>query len=352
MEEDTTKKFRYAVIPVIYNSPETQWAVGASAAISFKNFFFTDTTTRRSVVQAVALFSQRNQVALVLESTIFFKNEKYFLTTHLSNTTWPDRFWGIGGKTPDVTKVLTGDKTDYSFQQTYFTPHLKIKLSQKSKHKMFVGLIYRGQWVYDILYDKNSLLDSSKVLGKDKNHFISGGGLSFSYDTRNATNWPTRGVFAQSTFVFYNEKIGSTFNKLTFDFDFRFYKQIYSNTILAFQFYNVLNIGQISIRELAMIGGANNLRGYYQGRYRDNNMYSFILEYRVPIVKDFALVGFAGCGNVYNEKFDVFETPLKYSFGGGARYSVLSKDQLNLRLDCGFADKNNFGIYLTVAECF
>jgi hemolysin activation/secretion protein len=132
----------------------------------------------------------------------------------------------------------------------------------------------------------------------------------------------------------------------------RYFQKLVKGHILAFQLYSYRTLGQTSLRELAALGGPNNLRGFYQGRYRDQNMFSFITEYRVHIYKRFSACFFGGLGTVYNSSRQLLANNLKYSGGGGLRFSLLEKEKLNIRLDYGYSNHLNKGFYFTVGECF
>jgi outer membrane protein assembly factor BamA len=103
---------------------------------------------------------------------------------------------------------------------------------------------------------------------------------------------------------------------------------------------------------MASLGGAGNLRGFYQGRFRDNSMYSAIVEYRAHIFWKISACVFGGVGDVYDKPKNINTGSLKGSFGGGLRLTILEKENLNLRVDYGYSDNYNRGFYFTVGECF
>ena len=189
------------------------------------------------------------------------------------------------------------------------------------------------------------------IFGKT-DHMMSGLGSSVSYDTRNSSYWPTKGILIQGTFTYFNTYLGSSYSDLKTTVDIRYFKKLIRHTVVAAQLYNYTNSGQAPIRELAMLGGAGNMRGFYQGRFRDNNMTTLIAEYRVPVWKRFSAVVFGGIGNVYLKINELVTSAPKHSFGGGIRFAVLPKEKLNIRIDYGYYNQSNKGFYFTVGECF
>ena len=92
------------------------------------------------------------------------------------------------------------------------------------------------------------------------------------------------------------------------------------------------------------------MRGYYRGRYRDNNMYSVQAEYRIPVYWRFGLDIFAGFGDVGpNIIFDLKTT--KPSYGVGLRFSVDKKEKINIRFDYA-RGKDSQAFYISFGEAF
>jgi outer membrane translocation and assembly module TamA len=94
------------------------------------------------------------------------------------------------------------------------------------------------------------------------------------------------------------------------------------------------------------------VRGFYYGRYRDNNLSSLQTEFRLPLVWRFGLATFAGLSNIYSEKNSFKFTNLKYNFGLGIRFLVDRKDNTNLRIDYAIGSNKNSGFYVSFGESF
>ncbi len=142
-------------------------------------------------------------------------------------------------------------------------------------------------------------------------------------DYRNDPDDPTRGG--------YYELRGTYFHDRRFDrFHFRRYQ------LELRQFLPVLARDTIALRALAVfshkrrdrfvpfflqptVGGGNDLRGYRQYRFRDENALVFNLEYRRRFGDVFQLVGFADAGRVFPEPSRIGLRGMRGSVGGGAR---------------------------------
>ena len=341
LKQDTSKKIQYLLIPVLFKTPETGFSFGISGSISFKTSFKNDPLTRTSVIQSIGFLTTRRQNIQAIDGSIYFPKEKYILLFQISHSYFPDRFWGIGSKTLNI----KGE--NYVYEQEYFYPHLKRKIADH----LFVGVQYEFQNVHHIRYKEGGRFDSSAFYGKQP-YKVSGLGLSLSYDTRDLSFWPSKGVYLQTLFTEFRKELLSDYNVFKWITDLRYYKKIYKSHIIATQFYNYSTFGQTPLRELAALGGSNNMRGFYQGRYRDNNMLSLISEYRLRIKGRFSACAFGGIGNVYHSFNEISLDDFKYSYGAGVRFALLEKEKLNIRVDYGYSSRYNRGLYVTVAECF
>jgi outer membrane protein assembly factor BamA len=339
--QDTSKKIQYLLIPVLFKTPEMGVAFGLSGSMSFKTSFKKDTLTRTSVIQTIGFFTTRKQNIQAIDAAIYFPKEKYIFLFQSSHSYFPDRFWGIGPNTKDK------PWEQYSFDQFYCSPHLKKRIT----NRLFTGALYEFQTVFNQTYKIGSNFDTSNFVGKSKYH-VSGVGLSVTYDSRNLTFWPSKGVFINSQFTHYSRFTFSDYNLLKWISDIRYFKKIYQSHILAFQFYNYRTFGNTPLKELASFGGPNNMRGFYQGRYRAKSMITLIMEYRMKIVGRFSACFFGGMGEVYSSRKDISISNLNYSYGGGLRFALLEKEMLNLRIDYGYSNRFNQAFYFTIAECF
>jgi len=339
---DSTKKLKYLIIPTLFKTPEVGIAYGVSGSFAFKTTNPKDSLTRTSIIQGTGFLTTHHQNVQAIDAAIYFPKENYILLTQLAHSFFPDKFWGIGPNTTDKPWER------YTYEQYYISPHIKKKIS----HRFWIGALYEFQSVYNINYVNGGLYDSSKFSGKNK-YNVSGTGLSLSYDTRNSTFWPTKGLYILSQFTDFRKELRSDFNVVKWVTDIRYFKKIQNaNHIIAVQFLSYETFGQTPLRELAALGGPNNMRGFYQGRYRAENMLSLIAEYRLHLKGRFSSCFFGGVGDVDNHYQELNTGNLKYSYGAGLRFSILPKEKLNIRVDYGYSSRFNRGLYVTFGECF
>ncbi|MBS1635505.1 MAG: BamA/TamA family outer membrane protein [Bacteroidetes bacterium] len=341
LQPDTSKRVNFLVIPVIFTGPETNWAFGASASMAFKTTHKNDSLTRTSIIQALGIYTLNKQYIGGLDATIYFPKERFILYSNVSYSYFPDKFWGVGPYTKPA------DIERYSTSQLGFSAHLKHKVWKR----LFIGALCDVKHVYDFRYWEHGNIDTNAIPGKQPYNLV-GGGLSISYDTRNSSFYPTRGYFIQTQCINYGSYFGSDYNMVKWMAEARYFKQIHTNIISATQLFSVVNNGTVPLKSLAMLGGSDNLRGFYQGRFRDQVYISLVSELRFPVNEMIGFTLFGGAGNVSHSLNSWRTDQLKYSYGAGIRLAIRPKDRLNLRIDYGYSDKNNKGLYFTIGEAF
>lgn len=339
-QKDSIKPKHLLIFPVVARSIETGWSFGTVGSSTFR-FSKRDTISRTSNMQLLLLYSTKKQLVTAINGSQYFDKEKYILNEQVSFSSYPDKFWGLGKNTPD------GNEESYKFKQFYVYLHMLRKVAPG----LFMGLLFETQRVWDIDYKPGGLFDQQKVAGRTDYH-VSGLGPSITYDKRNNAFAPDNGLFCQLSVNHFDKFWGSDFNYTNVVVDLRKYMPVFGNKVIALQLYSFNNTGEVPLRSLASFGGANRMRGYYDGRYKDNNQLIVQGEYRFPVYKRFSAVAFAGGGNVSSRFADYSLSDLKISYGGGIRFALDTKEKLNLRIDYGIGQGKNNGFYLQLGEAF
>ncbi|RFM27894.1 hypothetical protein DXN05_13290 [Deminuibacter soli] len=329
------------VFPVVAKSIETSWSFGSVVSWTYKTAR-KDTLSRTSNLQGLGLYSLQHQFIAAINGSVYFPKEHYILNHQLSYSAFPDKFWGLGNASPDSAEEA------YKFKQYYIYLHLMRKIGRN----WFAGVLYEQQRLLSLEYKPGGLFDQEKVPGKN-GYLVSGLGLSLTYDNRTNAFSPSKGTFAQVYFNHFDSYLGSDFKYTNIVVDFRQYLRIYKEQVLALQLFDFSNFGgAVPLRSLASFGGSNSMRGYYDGRYRDKQQLVLQSEYRIPVYRRWGAVAFAGIGDVASSPAAYELKTLKYSYGGGIRFALDTKEKLNLRLDYGFARGHNSGLYFQLGEAF
>lgn len=337
--QDTKPKNKIMILPLVARSIETDWSFGAAVSGTFKT---KDTTIRTSSIQGIALYSIKKQFVVALNSTFYFPKEREILNSQISYSSFPDKFWGIGPNSKTI------DEENYEFEQLYTNEHFQKKIFKG----LYFGAIFDRQKLFKLSYLPGGLFDKEGLPGKD-GYLVSGLGYSITADTRNHAFTPSKGFFLQYSSTLYNKTFGSNFVYTNYIIDFRKYVSLNKHFVNAIQAYLFLNDGdKVPLRSLATFGGANNMRGFYSGRFRDKNQFVFQNELRFDVFKRLSAVAFVGFGSVAPSLSKFSLNNLKYSVGGGIRYALIPSEKLNIRIDYGIGLGYSKGLYIQVAEAF
>lgn len=332
----------FTIIPLLFYTPETTVGFG----IGGQGTFFTkgsDTTTRPSTMFFSGIYTLRNQFLLTAEPQIYLNNEKYLIDGKFLFKIFPDYFWGIGNESADSLQE------DFNMQTTM----LEVALLRRLKPNVNFGFEYVFH-AYDMKeYEQDGLVASTEHF--QESIISSGFSMVINFDSRDNYQAPKEGSYYYLRSGIASKVLGSTWSFQYSTFDLRNYFKIKDKgrTTLACQVYLNFTTGRVPFQELSRYGGSIYARGYYLGRYTDNNMYVFQSELRQKLKGKWSMAVFGTAGDVYSDRNEIDLKKLKVSTGGGIRWQIRKGDPSLLRFDFayGFATKGT-GVYFGVNEAF
>jgi outer membrane protein assembly factor BamA len=330
----------FVILPYAYYTPETKIAFGAGSIYSFRSAD-SPTTDRPSSVRAALTYTQLNQMILALLPEIYLQKERYYYSGFYGYYRYPDTFWGIGGDTPD------GAKENY--RSNDFESNTTIQ--RQILPGLFVGPLLQYQYMKVNETSPRGVLQAGAIPGS-RGGSASGLGVIVRHDTRDHVYQPSAGFYNQCSAVSFGRAIGSDYTFNVLSIDLRMYRAVFGSHVLAFQTYDSFISGEAPFQMLGRLGGSYRMRGYYLGRYRDSNMITAQAEYRFPVWWRFGAVGFAGVGDVEGDARKFRIDRFRYSLGCGVRFMFDTREKINARLDIGFGDGDNAGVYAMVLEAF
>jgi outer membrane protein assembly factor BamA len=340
----STKRTQINGYPYLYYTPETELAFGVGGITTFYTSR-EDAILRPSKVALSGYYATTGQYKFSLNPQLYFGNNKTIISANLDYGHYVDKFWGIGPDTPDIEDAAAFESKGFGAEITVLVPP-PLKLFNRTSSGVIFDL-YNSDIV-----DKrdNPELASGDVRGSEGG-VSTGLGLSWNWDTRDKVFYPTHGGYHQVKGIYYGQWLGGSFDFNRYEVDLRQYQALSPTKILAFQVYAQTVGGTPPFYELPALGGQRIMRGYYQGRYRDESLLAGQVEYRTHVYKRLGAVGFAGVGDVGSRLRDVKVRDLKTSLGVGARFLFNKAENVNLRADVGFG-RGTSGVYFGLEEAF
>lgn len=317
-------------VPAIGYSPETKTYVGAVTLLTFD--LYDDSTTRTSNAKVEFNYTWERQMILEGGWNYFFNREKWFTQGLVHYSHYPDLYYGIGPDTPLENELI-------------YTSHRLVLDGQLLKnigHQIFTGL--------NVRYIRYSNLQTEDINPYPELMGQSTFGLGYSLmkDSRDNLLTPTRGAY-----LYFNSSYNfSQGNYLNLTMDMRYYKTWKQKYTLSGRLINEVNTGNPPFYDLAVLGGDKYVRGYYYGRYRDNNLTSLQSEFRMPLYRRWGLAFFGGMSELYSKTNPYGLSDFKYNYGTGIRFLVDKTERINLRLDYALGSDHNSGFYISFGESF
>lgn len=346
-EVDTTRKPSFMPIPVLGYSQESGLEFGLGALYS-RYMDPSDPSNRSSNFSLLGSVSTKKQYNVSLKGDVYTSQNKFHLIGELKFKSIPFNYFGIGNETLE------------SNENRVLEDQFKILLEAE---KQFLPNTYTGVSLGFERY-KFTNREEGGIFSTDEHvPYKEGGpvlflGLSQSYDTRNSNNYPTKGFFGRVTYQYAPSVFSrSKFNASQIRLKVSSFHTLADKLVLGLNgIYYTVQGNQTPFYLLPQLGNDEMMRGYYRGRFRDENLLTAQTELRYRFSNRFGIVAFAGTGRVYKNGDFSFKG-LKPNLGGGVRYFYDPAKGLSIRLDYGTGEKNpgekrQSGFYISLAEAF
>lgn len=331
------------VIPHASYQQETSWAPG----IAYGYYFKSKDISRISSISGSAIYTFRHQFLFNATPKLYFKNNNWYLYSNLNFKNYPDYYYGIGNSNTGIQQSFTSRILSLTLQPQYAVsknlyvgPYLSTRFEHVKTDSTF-------------LENKETIYERFGTAGWEPYSEIALGGV-MTYDSRDNSFYPAYGSFAKVALSFSVAGAGSTYSQQQISVDLRKYVPLFkSQHILAFQakFDGIFGANGIPFQMLPTVGGRDVMRGFREGKYRENLLMALQAEYRIPIYKRLKGVVFCTTGDVFDSN-DFKVDKLKFTYGAGLRCRV-NDARVHVRFDIA---KNNYGdklqFYITATEAF
>jgi gas vesicle protein len=402
------KKTATLVLPVVGYNPFTGVILGAAGISSFK--LGNPETTRLSSFVPSYTWTTNNQNVFRANSSLFTKNDNYYIFNSLLWSISPQTTYGVGANTsedweteinPSTIKfVLRGYKkviknlyvglnihydNKYGLEDNTADEIQDIITNGKSTNKSAQTV----QNEIDEKYGKeklnpfwqenidqtgfaNDYLNGTNVANLQQKYYTtpfgiepngtkegesvySGFGLNVLYDSRDNINTPYKGTYANFILNTFKDWTGSSYNSSLLYMDLRHYVKLTDNYTQILGFWGLANLtfGDVPYLNLPRIGGDDwfaSGRGYTAGRYLGEKLLYLETEYRVNVYKWFGVNLFANAHTV-SEKSGDFDY-INPGYGVGLTFRAIKQSRSTINLDYGAGKDGSSGLYMRFISAF
>jgi hypothetical protein len=334
-------QLKFVPVPLFSISPER----GASFGM-VGNYFFKaskDSATRTSYAFINLQYSTRNQFVSEVGYSIFSKKEQYYFEGRVGFRDFYERYWTLSNANTSNDVYLGMEYKLYSFRGRALK-HLS--------NQFFAGLAYHVSSYNNIEFEQKPFPSiPTNVPGYTKS-FVVGIGPAIIIDKRDNQFSPQQGHYVEASYRIHQTWMGGAYNYGQGNIDLRKYLPTKTNGLLALNAVATITNGTVPLLERQRLGSDKIMRGYFTGRFRDNEFAAAQMEFRQHLTKTFVLAAFASVGQTGNNLNEMSLTNMQHSVGGGFRYLINKKDRLYVRIDAGYTRQQNVGFYLALGDAF
>jgi outer membrane protein assembly factor BamA len=343
LEKIQQGNLKFVPVPVFTISPER----GASFGVLLNYFFKAnkkkeDSLTRGSVAYLNLQYSTRKQFVSDIGYSIYTNAEKYYLQGGFGYKDFYERYWTLSDNS---------SRNDAYLGVEYSQLFLKGRALKNFGNQFFAGFSYNLNRISSITFESKPIPAIPAVPGIDKS-FVAGIGPAISIDKRDNQFSPQKGSYVEASLRFHEKWMGSNYNYSQYNFDLRKYIPTKSKGILALNAVAAITQGSVPFLEKQKLGSDKIMRGYFSGRFRDNQFAAAQIEYRYPVGKSFVLAAFASAGQTAESLNKMELNLIQHSVGGGLRYLANRKGNLYIRMDAGYTRQKNVGFYFALGDAF
>ena len=339
--DSTEKRTSFSAYPYVFYSPESQFAGGAGGIYIF--YAGQQEDLKPSKIGFGGYYSTNNQYKLSVSPNLYLFDNYLYIEAPTSFGFFVNKYWGIGDDAPDFDNASYAIQTFTSTITVQIPPLLLFSADR-------TGLIFDFDQTEIVDKLENEKLEDETLPGYNGGT-IMGIGTDLVWDSRNNLFYPNSGIYQYFKAVIYPGGI-SDFNFALFELDVKSFLAIAPDNVFAFNMYVQSVVGDTPFYKLPALGGQKRMRGFFNGRYRDNFYGMLQAEYRQYFYRKWGVVAFAGAGNVANNILEYDFSSLKYSYGLGLRFLFNKQQKINLRMDIGFGSDGSRGIYFGIQEAF
>lgn len=344
-KSDTTRNTSFIILPAAAYAQETGLEFGAISVTSF----FTDkadTSTRTSAINAIVTFTTKKQSNFVIKPDIWSPGNRYHYSGVLRYKNFPFDFYGTGDETSEINK-------DRLKQKIFI---LSADVEKLITRRIYAG-INAGYENYKFTDKESGGIYETEAFEDKEGGKLAYIGISAIFDSRNTNTYTTKGSFLKLNYSYAPAISNDAFKGSMMHADFRNFMTIAPKVVLGFNAtYQTIQGSKLPFYLLPQLGNDQVMRGYYTGRYRDQNLVTAHGEIRYRFMNRFGVAAFAGTGSVFKNGDFAFRK-FKPNYGAGVRYFMDPARGLTLRMDYAAGEKRageerQKGFYFALAEAF
>ena len=335
---DSRKKIDFGFMPGPNYSSTTGLGLGLLGTATY-SADRSDPTLPRSNAAVYSNMTTAGFFLVGLRGTHIFPHQRYQLDYKVNLSTFTTSFWGLGYDNANH----DANETDYRRNRITAMARFMFRLAPNT---------YLGPLVNYRVVQAKGIDEEKKYLWQGQSGTVRAytAGLSFTYDSRDFMLNASRGVFVQVDQTFTPRFLGNkATNFSSTEVTFSTYGKLWKGAVLAGELHGMFNYGHTPWAFLAELGTNDRMRGYYDGRYRDQDLAEAQIELRQHIKGRHGVVAWVAAANAFASFSQLKWRHTLPNAGVGYRWEF--KKRINIRIDYGLTRKGG-GFIFNINEAF
>ncbi len=334
-KNDSIKKVNFAGIPVINYSN----AIGLSAGVMGQMFYKVsekDTISPTSSTGVFGMYSTNNTFFAAAFQKLYLNEDKWRVMFGLGLGNINYQYW-------QEIPVVGGDFIGFNTRAEF----AMLKVERKLVGKLYGGLrtvISTSKTDFDL----PDFLPPELLTDERRMNSL---GYLFNYDERDNQLNPYEGFNVEFKNDFFRKWLNSEDDFESFELTYNHYYPLSSERkIIVTRATASIATGDVPFQGQNVVG-QDDIRGYSNGKYRDNQVYAIQSEYRWRFENKFGMVGFFGLATAVENFSGLGKAEILPGGGVGIRYMMIPKERINIGVDVA-AGKGDWGLYFRIGESF
>jgi outer membrane protein assembly factor BamA len=326
-----------AAIPML-NYNRTQGVIIGAIVSNYFKINKKDSISPSSNVGVAGIYTAQNSYALFLYSQLFLEEDRWRVRAAAGTLDINFQFY------LDDPVTSTGNFSDYSTKANLVVLQVQRKIFNR---------IYFGPTGSFIKSTTTFSFPGENGQDSISRSILNNIGYIITNDTRDHVQYPTKGMFLNFKNQFYRNWIGSDYEFVRYIVNYnQFFKISKTDNKQVLVARATLNIatGNVPFEGQTVVGG-DDIRGYSQGKYRNNQVYTLQSEYRWNFHGKWGVVAFAGIATAVAKFSDISESQLLPGVGAGLRFRMLPSEKVNIGVDAGVG-RGDYSITFRIGEAF
>jgi outer membrane protein assembly factor BamA len=330
--KDTDKKTNFIPLPIIGYDKSLGFKLGAYLTV-LHSVSKNDTISPPSTSGAFGYYSTSDSWFTAGFQRLFIKNDDYRVVWALGTGKFNFQYY-------EDELIPGGGYIDYGTDRFLAVATIKRRVYSR----LYLGLTLK-------LSDVSTQFELPELgVYPDSTKQLNGIGIPLNFDSRDNIFRPSTGYNIEWRYIHNTEWLGSDLEFSFLDLYFNGYHSLSEKSVFAWRATVYTGFGDVPFEALRVVGRTD-IRGYTQGEYRGEQVYSAQTEYRSTLKGKWGYVGFFGVAVAVNPDEPEPSSGILPGLGAGLRYMLVEQKKVGIGLDVAVG-KGDWGIYFRMGEAF